>query len=104
MERVAFRMKLFAGMEEEYRRRHDALWPELAALLTSKGICDYSIFWDRQTNDLIGVLKVAQAAQLDSLPQEPVMQRWWQYMKDIMETHPTGEPISNPLQEVFHMP
>ena len=68
-------MKLFAGMEEEYRRRHDALWPELAALLSSKGISDYSIFWDSRTNDLIGVLKVTHAAQLDSLPQEPVMQR-----------------------------
>ena len=55
-------MKLFAGMEEEYRRRHDALWPELAALLSSKGISDYSIFWDRRTNDLIGVLKVTHAA------------------------------------------
>ena len=96
-------MKLFAGMEEEYRRRHDALWPELAALLSSKGISDYSIFWDRLTNDLIGVLKVTHAAQLDSLPQEPVMQRWWQHMKDIMETNPDHSPTSIPLKQVFHL-
>ena len=32
MELHAFRMILNPGQEEEYRRRHDAIWPELAAL------------------------------------------------------------------------
>jgi hypothetical protein len=32
-ERYAFKMKLNPGMEAEYRKRHDEIWPELVALL-----------------------------------------------------------------------
>lgn len=104
MQRVAFKMKLFRGQEAEYRRRHDALWPELAALLKDSGIADYSIFLDVETATLFGVLKIGDAALLDRLPQHPVMQRWWQYMADIMESHPDHSPVSIPLQEVFYLP
>ena len=44
MARVAFRMKLYKGSENEYRKRHDELWPELEQLLKSTGISEYSIF------------------------------------------------------------
>ena len=47
--RVAFKMKLFPGYEAEYKRRHAALWPELAALLKTAGVRDYSIFLDEET-------------------------------------------------------
>jgi L-rhamnose mutarotase len=43
MERVAFKMKLHKGCEEEYKRRHDQLWPELEELLKKTGISEYSI-------------------------------------------------------------
>jgi L-rhamnose mutarotase len=32
------------------------------------------------------------------------MQRWWSYMKDIMETNADASPVSIPLKEVFYMP
>jgi len=32
------------------------------------------------------------------------MQKWWAYMKDIMETHPDNSPVSMPLIKVFFMP
>jgi L-rhamnose mutarotase len=104
MQRVAFKMKLFPGMEAEYKKRHDEIWPELVDLLKSHGIADYSIFLDAETLSLFGVLKVEDALQLDELPKHPVMQKWWAYMKDIMDSHPTNEPISIPLKEVFYMP
>ena len=103
MARVAFRMKLFPGQEAEYRRRHDALWPELYDLLKATGISDYSIFLDPETNGLFGVLTIEQPARLDDLPAHPVMQRWWSYMKDIMDTNPDHSPVSVPLKEVFYM-
>jgi L-rhamnose mutarotase len=97
-------MKLHHGFEKEYRKRHDEIWPELKQLLTSTGICAYSIFLDAETNILFGVLEAADPAALDNLPAEPVMQRWWAYMKDIMESNPDNSPISIPLEEVFYMP
>jgi len=104
MDRVAFKMKLFPGFEQEYKKRHDEIWPELSALLKDAGISDYAIFLDEDTNSLIGVLKVADKALLDTLPASPIMQKWWAYMGDIMESNPDNSPVSTPLKEVFYLP
>lgn len=103
MQRVAFKMKLFKGQEEEYRKRHNAIWPELQQLLKETGISEYSIFLDESTNDLFGVLKIEDKQALDKLPEHPVMKRWWAYMKDIMESNPDHSPVSLPLKEVFYL-
>lgn len=104
MARVAFKMKLFKGFEEEYRKRHDALWPELEQLLQKTGISEYSIFLDEETNSLFGVLKIDDPKALDNLPEQPVMKKWWAYMKDIMESNADNSPVSIPLKEVFYLP
>jgi L-rhamnose mutarotase len=104
MDRVAFKMKLFPGFEQEYKKRHDEIWPELSALLKDAGISDYAIFLDEETNSLIGVLKVTDKALLDTLPANAVMQKWWAYMGDIMESNPDNSPVSIPLKEVFYLP
>lgn len=103
MHRIAFKMKLFKGFEEEYKKRHDALFPELEQLLKATGISEYSIFLDETTNDLFGVMKAENPSALDNLPAHPVMQRWWKYMADIMETNPDNSPVSIPLKEVFYL-
>ena len=46
MNRIAFKMKLKQGCVEEYKKRHDEIWPELKQLLKDAGIGDYSIFFD----------------------------------------------------------
>jgi len=104
MHRIAFKMKLFKGKEEEYKKRHDAIWPELKSLLKTIGVEDYSIFLDQETNLLFGVLKVGDATNLDELPHHPVMKKWWSYMRDIMETGEDNSPISIRLKEVFYLP
>ena len=104
MEKYAFRMRLNPGCEEEYRRRHDEIWPELVALLKEAGVSDYSIHLDRETNTLFGVLWRREDHGMDDLPAHPVMRRWWAHMADIMETHPDNAPVAVPLVSVFHMP
>ncbi|WP_183566556.1 L-rhamnose mutarotase [Mucilaginibacter sp. SP1R1] len=104
MQRVAFKMKLFKGYEAEYQKRHDQIWPELSALLKETGISDYSIFLDEETNSLFGVLKVTDIALMDTLPAKALMQKWWAYMGDIMESNPDHSPVSLPLKEVFYLP
>ena len=104
MARVAFKMTLFSGKEAEYKKRHDELWPDLEALLKQTGISDYSIFLDETTNSLFGVLKAEDPKALDNLPSHAVMQKWWAYMGDIMESNPDNSPVSVPLKEVFYMP
>lgn len=101
--RFAFKMQLHKGFEEEYKKRHEALWPDLEVLLKSSGISDYSIFLDEKTNSLFGVMKANNQAALNNLPAHPVMKKWWAYMRDIMETNENNSPVSLPLMEVFYL-
>ncbi len=103
MGRVAFKMFLHAGEAEEYRRRHDELWPELKALLKESGVRNYSILLDAETHTLFGYLERDEAHGMDALPAHPVMRRWWAYMADIMATNPDGSPVTAPLVEMFHL-
>ena len=104
MPRVAFKMQLFPGKEEEYKKRHDELWPDLQELLKNSGISRYSIFLDESTLSLFGVLDISDPIKLDDLPRHEVMQRWWAYMSDIMESNPDHSPVSLSLKEVFYLP
>jgi len=103
MKRLAFKMKLHSGQEEEYHRRHAALWPDLQQLLKETGIEDYSIFLDEETNILFGVLKINNPDAMDDLPNHPVMKKWWAYMKDMMDCNPDNSPVSVSLKEVFYL-
>jgi L-rhamnose mutarotase len=103
MEKFAFRMKLNPGMADEYKRRHDEIWPELIALLRKAGIADYSIYLDRETNILFGVMRRPASHDAAALAVDPVMRRWWAHMADIMAVKPDNEPIAVPLMPVFHM-
>ncbi len=103
MHRFAFKMKLLRGFEEEYKLRHDAIWPELKSLLKEVGICDYSIFLDDATNLLFGYFTISESNALADLPDQEIMKKWWDYMKDIMEVNPDNSPVSVPLKEVFYL-
>ncbi|MCX2725248.1 L-rhamnose mutarotase [Roseibium salinum] len=103
MEKYAFKMMLNPGMEAEYRRRHDEIWPELVTLLKEAGIRDYSIHLDRETNILFGVLWREEGHKMDDLPSHPVMRKWWAHMADLMATRADNEPVAVPLDTVFHM-
>ena len=104
MQKHAFKMRLTPGAKAEYRKRHDQIWPELVELLKAAGVSDYSIHLDNETNTLFGVLWREDDHTMDDLPTDPVMREWWAYMADIMETNPDNEPVSVPLETVFHMP
>lgn len=103
MERIAFKMKLKPGFEEEYKKRHDAIWPQLEELLQKSGISDYSIFLDRETNTLFAFQKQSGKNTSQDLGTHPIVQEWWVYMSDIMETNSDNSPVTGPLHEVFHM-
>ncbi|MBX2824055.1 MAG: L-rhamnose mutarotase [Gammaproteobacteria bacterium] len=103
MEKIGFRMQLNEGQAEEYRRRHDEIWPELVTLLKESGISDYSIFLHEESNSLFGVLRRTPDHKMDSLPLQPVMQRWWEHMADIMASHDNNEPVVEPMDQVFHL-
>ena len=104
METIAFRMVLNPGMRDEYERRHNEIWPELAGLLRQAGIYDYSIFLDEETLHLFAVLKLRPNHMRDTLAIHPLMRRWWDHMADLMETDEGNRPREWPLALMFHLP
>ncbi len=103
MERRAFVMKLKPGYEAEYKRRHDAIWPEMLAELKAAGISDYSIYLDPESLLLFALQTRADDSTADDLPRKAIVRKWWDYMGDIMETNPDHSPVSKPLTRVFHL-
>ena len=101
--REAFVMQLKKGYEEEYERRHNEIWPELVTLLKESGVSEYSIFLEKETGKLFAFQHTRGHGSQD-LGQNPVVQKWWEYMADIMETNADNSPVSIPLREVFYLP
>ncbi len=104
MKRVAFKMKLLKGYQDEYKKRHDEIWDELKTLLKQTGIMGYSIFLDEETNYLFAYFTISDSVSLNELPEKNIMKKWWDYMADIMETNNDNSPVSIPLKEVFYLP
>ena len=100
-ERYAWKATVKEGCLEEYIRRHDAIWEELKALLKEAGICNYSI-WN-VGNELFGYYEcdsVAEAARVQA--QSEVVDRWNEYMKDVMLMELDPETGAQPLmRQVF---
>jgi L-rhamnose mutarotase len=103
MRRHAFAMRLKSGYAAEYKRRHDGIWPELKAELRKAGVSDYSIYLDEKTNTLFAFQYLADDAADGELAQKEVVKKWWHMMKDVMDTNTDESPVSDPLQEMFHM-
>lgn len=103
-ERIAFRMNLFPGQAEEYEKRHDEIFPDLAEALRDAGVSDYSIWHDPESNHLFGILTRADDHRMDALPDAEVMKRWWAHMADVMETDAQNVPTQVPLKRVFLLP
>jgi len=98
----AAKLKLKPGMGDEYKKRHDAIWPELSKAIRDAGISDYSIFLDEETGTLFAVLKVADNNTTAELRKTELMKKWWDHMADLMEVNPDNSPVRMPLKQVFH--
>lgn len=108
MKRIGFLLKVKEGMIEEYKRRHEAVWPEMLNAITRSGWHNYSLFM-RDDGLLFGYFETDEnlAAALQNMSSEEVNTRWQEYMKDFFEaaSRGTGRADENmiELQEVFHL-
>lgn len=88
------------GCEDEYKARHDALWPEMDACLRAAGIRNYHIF--RHGLTLFGYFETDDlSATIARLREDPVHARWGESMAPLMQidTDPrTGFPYLLPRQ------
>ncbi|GMA97402.1 L-rhamnose mutarotase [Pelosinus sp. IPA-1] len=102
MIRKACIMKVFPNCHEEYRKRHEGIWPEMVNMLTEYGAHNYSIHLDPTTNSLFAYLEIEEEGKWSKSAETQICKKWWAYMKDVMETNPDNSPVVVNLQEVFY--
>lgn len=103
MIKKAVRMKLYPGLKEEYAKRHNELWPEMREMLKDHGAISYSIFLDPETDFLFGYLEIEDEGKWANVPDTEINRKWWDYMKDMMETNPDHSPVTVELEQVFEL-
>ena len=103
MVRKGFKMFLYPGMEEEYEKRHNQLWPEMRDMIHEYDGHNYSIYLDRETHVLYGYLEVEDEARWAASADTAINRKWWDFMADIMETNPDNSPVCVDLSPVFHL-
>lgn len=103
MIKKAIRMKVYPDKHEEYKKRHDELWPELKKELKQHGCLSYTIWLDEETNFLFGYLEIEDESKWAKLPATEINKKWWDYMKDIMETNEDHSPTTSNLKNVFDL-
>ena len=99
----AFKMKLKPGCKAEYKKRHDAIWPELKKAISESGVYDYSIYLDEETLTLFAVQKVKPGSNPDKQKDMEIVHKWWDMMADIMDVNPDNSPVCTDLPCMFHM-
>jgi L-rhamnose mutarotase len=96
-------MYLNPGSRAEYRRRHDAIWPDLVETLKAHGVLSYSIFHDEERDQLFAYVEVESDARWEAIAATEVCRRWWAAMRDLMPSNPDNSPVTKQLTEVFHL-
>jgi L-rhamnose mutarotase len=103
MIRKAFLMKLKPGQQGEYERRHNPIWPDLQETLRKHGVRNYSIFLDKNTDQLFAYAEIESEELWQRIAETETCRRWWAQMKDLMFTNPDNSPATVVLDEVFHL-
>ncbi|SMC26940.1 L-rhamnose mutarotase [Clostridium acidisoli DSM 12555] len=103
MIRKASIMKVYEDCYDEYKKRHDDIWPEMEKMLTKYGACNYSIFLDKRNGNLFSYMEIEDEELWEKSAKTEICKKWWDYMKDLMETNEDNSPVSIALDEIFHL-
>ena len=104
MERYAWMGRIRPGKREEYKRRHDEIWPEMVELLKSSGIRNYTIWSDGDV--LFGYYECEKGVAFAEKTQanSPVVDRWNAWMADVLDM--VMDPVTGAqprLEQMFLM-
>jgi L-rhamnose mutarotase len=103
MERVCFTFEIYEGSEDEYKKRHDEIWPELTAAIKEAGFNNYSLF--RRGTQVVGYCECEPdvATAFAKLGPHEANQRWAEWFREVIVnlTDNKGELLR--MQEVWHL-
>ncbi len=105
MKRICFCLQVKRDRLDEYRTRHQAVWPEMQEALRQTGWHNYSLFL-RDDGLLIGYVETPDFERaLALMAATDVNRRWQEWMSDFFEGIP-GRKADEQMQvipEVFHL-
>ena len=104
MERIAWKGRIKPGMQAEYKRRHDEIWPEMTEVLKKAGIRNYTIWSDGDV--LFGYYECEKGIAFaeKTQAQSSVVDKWNEYMKDVLELEMDPETGAQPkMQQMFFL-
>lgn len=85
MKKVGFKLKLKGDLQEEYKKRHDEIWPDMLQVLDKAGIKNYSI-WNIG-KELFGYYEVEDFDYSNKVQAESeIVAKWNVYMQDLLES------------------
>ena len=105
MARVCFTLQVNPEMLDEYRRRHEAVWPKMLDALRDTGWRDYSLFL-RDDGLLVGVLETEDFdAARAAMEATDVNARWQAQMAPFFAGLRGRRPDEGmrPLPEIFNL-
>lgn len=106
MHRVCFLLQVKKDRLEEYKRRHDSVWPEMLEALHQTGWHNYSLFL-RDDGLLIGYVETPDfEGALRGMAATDVNKRWQAQMAEFFDGVPgrNADEQMKPILEVFHLP
>lgn len=103
MERLCFTFEIKPGTADEYKRRHDEIWPELVALIKDAGLSNYSLF--RRGTQVIAYVECEPdvATAFAKIGSHEANARWATWFEDIIVSLTDEDGQLRRLDEVWHL-
>ena len=105
MERVGFLLKVREEVVAEYKKRHQAVWPDMLDALRRNGWRNYSLFMAHD-GTLFGYFEADESFResLEGMSKEAIDTQWQTFMADCFEGV-RGMPDENmvQLEQVFYL-
>ena len=103
MERICFTFELYPGAEEEYKRRHDEIWPELVEAIQAAGIHNYTLF--RRGTHVIAYAECHPdvATAFGKVGATDVNRRWAEWFRDLIVSLTDEHGNLLRADEVWHL-
>jgi L-rhamnose mutarotase len=103
MERVCFTFEIRPGTEDEYKKRHDEIWPELVDAIKDAGFANYSLF--RRGTTIVAYVECEPdaATAFAKLGPTEVNARWAKWFEDVIVSLTDENGQLYTLDEVWHL-
>jgi L-rhamnose mutarotase len=106
MKRIGFLLKVKQDKIPEYKKHHEAVWPEMKAALHRTGWHNYTLFI-REDGLVFGYFEAVESLQAsqEGMAKEAINLRWQEFMAPFFEGIGGARPDETmiELEEYFHV-